>query len=86
MPSKKSPLLKIETAKGMPHGEEFEAVITRHQFEKLPLWVRNVIDVWGVWDNERHVYFEIQAKDELQAMMRFNQLWDGLPKKGPNDA
>ena len=31
--SKKSPLLKLVRK---PHGEEFEAIITRHQFEKLP--------------------------------------------------
>lgn len=81
--SKKSPLLKIERVKQLG---SYQATITKHQQRKLPDWVLPQLKFYDSWDNPRHAFLWITAKDELQAMMRFNQLWDALPKKGPNDA
>jgi hypothetical protein len=83
MAGKKSPLLKIERVKQL---NSYRAIITKHQWSKLPEWAASLLKVYESWENPKHVFLWINAKDELQAMMRFNQLWDGLPKKGPNDA
>ncbi len=83
MARKKSPLLKIEKVK---NEASYRAVITKRQWDKVPDWAADLFRAYEHWDNRKHVFIWITAKDELQAMMRFNQLWDGLPKKGPNDA
>lgn len=61
---------------------DLNVVITAKQFNKLADWVKSHVHwVYSV-DNDNHREVVIEAKDELQAMMRFNQLWAGLPKIG----
>lgn len=67
------------------YGDEdsLRVVITLKQLRKLPEWVydRHLQWEYSVDDNE-HCEIIIQAKDELQAMMRFNQLWAALSTIG----
>ena len=50
----------------------FHVYITLKQLHKLPRWVIRL---------SRHCIVVIQAEDELQAAIRFNKLWAGLPKE-----
>jgi hypothetical protein len=64
------------------HEGDLNVVITAKQFNKLPEWVKPHVD-WaysGADDNHREI--TIQAKDELQAMMRFNKLWAAVSTIG----
>ncbi len=95
--AKKSPLLKLEPIidylrtweekyQGRsPADRPFRATISTHQYLKLPPWVRCMLTTLYS-GSSRYQCFKIYAKDELQAMMRFNALWDGLPKKEKEDA
>jgi len=55
--------------------------ITTHMFEKLPEWVRAVLRSHNPHDNPKHTVLRIEAVDQLQALVRFQQLWDCLPKE-----
>jgi hypothetical protein len=58
-------------------------IITLKQFRKLPEWVRETHIHWEFSaDVDAHVEVIIQAKDELEAMMRFNKLWAALSTIG----
>lgn len=77
----------VRAIRKVPHSDyDYIVYITRQQHSKLPDWVRERVTFYNPWDDEftskRWVYTYITAKDELQAMMRFNQLWAGLPKEG----
>ena len=58
----------------------FHVYITLKQLYKLPRWVREQIH-WIYATESRHCIVVIQAEDELQASIRFNKLWAGLPKE-----
>ena len=61
----------------------YSVYITAHQCMKLPAWVRRMV-TWHPDYNDRtdrHVYVVIYAVDEMQAFVRFQQLWIGLPKE-----
>jgi hypothetical protein len=64
------------------HEGDLNVVITLKQFNRLPQWVKPHINWMYSADDDNHREVTIQAKDELEAMMRFNQLWAGLPKIG----
>lgn len=55
--------------------------ITEHMFRKLPDWVQYHICYEYPENSKKHVGIRIDAADELQAMARFLQLWNGLPKE-----
>jgi hypothetical protein len=55
--------------------------ITTHMFGKLPEWVRDVLRYHYAHDNPKHTIIHIESMDELQAMSRFLQLWNCLPKE-----
>ena len=59
----------------------FIVTITKHQYRKLAPWLDETLRFWDDGDNPRRVWVRIQAKDELEAIMRFRKLWVGLPKK-----
>ena len=71
---------KIVSIYSRGHTGIWHVTITIHMFLKLPKWVRLIVDHWYP-DNHRHVVITINAVDELQAMARFLQLWNGLPKE-----
>lgn len=58
----------------------FHITITIKQLRKLPMWVQSQLH-WIYDTNVRHCVVVIQAKDELEAFIRFNKLWAGLPKE-----
>lgn len=58
----------------------FHVLITLKQLRRLPKWVQSQL-YWEYTGDIRHCAVLIEAKDELQAMMRFNKLWAGLPKE-----
>jgi hypothetical protein len=68
------------TVRGV-YGAVWYVTITTHMFEKLPEWVRVVLRSHGSHDNPKHTVLRIEAVDELQALVRFQQLWDCLPKE-----
>lgn len=71
----------LRVAKWYDDEDEWSVKITFKQLMRLPTWVwRNHLR-WQ-HDGNHHALVIIEAKDELQAMMRFNQLWAGLPKIG----
>lgn len=56
---------------------------TAHQAKKLPHWVRAVMNMtYAPFGNVKWVAIRVIAKDELEASMRFNRLWESLPKEG----
>jgi hypothetical protein len=57
-------------------------VITIKQFRKLPEWVQPHINWTYSVDADDHREIIIQAKDELEAAMRFRKLWAALTKLG----
>lgn len=59
---------------------KFHVIITTKQMRKLPLWVRDHL-YWHYTPRADHVELVIQAKDELEAFMRFERLWASLPKE-----
>jgi hypothetical protein len=58
----------------------FHVLITLKQLRKLPRWVQEQIH-WMYGTDSRHCVVVIGAEDELQASIRFNKLWAGLPKE-----
>lgn len=58
----------------------FIVTITKHQFNKLVSWTDDILRFWEDSTNSRYMWVRIQAKDELEAIMRFRKLWVGLPK------
>jgi hypothetical protein len=76
--SKGPRILRIENERG---GDEWSVKITFKQLMRLSTWVWRDHLRWQ-YDGDHHALVLIQAKDELEAMMRFNQLWAGLPKIG----
>lgn len=71
---------KIISIVGYRNASVWNVTITIHMFKKLPEWVRILVGHWYP-NNHRHVVISIRAVDELQAMARFLQLWNGLPKE-----
>ena len=71
-----------ETLRYESRGERpYSVYITLKQLRKLPPWAQEHLDWVYCAHNNRHCYVNIGAKDELQAAMRFNKLWAGLPKE-----
>lgn len=63
----------------------FRVLITKRMYNRLPSWVHHQARARS-YANENHystpyVYFLVQAKDELEAMMRFRRFWAGLPEE-----
>lgn len=61
--------------------KQFHVTITLKQLRALPDWVQEHLHWSYTYANNKHCELIIQAKDELEAMMRFKKLWAGLPKK-----
>jgi hypothetical protein len=61
----------------------YRLYISARQVDKLEDWVFNIMRLYD--DGNRRYYFSIEAKDELEVMMRFRKLWVGLPKKEQKD-
>lgn len=59
-----------------PYGV-YNVYITLYQIRKLPSWVTKNLDVY-LDDDAKHALWRIDAKDELEALMRFRRLWDAL--------
>lgn len=62
---------------------KFAVKITNRQLMRIPEWVRDQFD-WYYGDrynDQTYVEVIIRAKDELEAAMRFQKLWAGLPKE-----
>ena len=76
---------RVISAKAIPHisgsPQYFIVTITKHQFNKLVSWTDDILRFWEDSTNSRYMWVRIQAKDELEAIMRFRKLWVGLPKK-----
>jgi hypothetical protein len=63
------------------HINIWYVTITTHMFLKLPEWVQAHIRCHHPELNTKHISISIEAVDELQALVRFQQLWDCLPKE-----
>lgn len=72
---------KIINIVGGGRGGIWYVTITTHMFLKLPEWVQVHIQCHHPELNTKHISIRIEAVDELQAMARFLQLWNGLPKE-----
>lgn len=76
---------RVISAKAIPYinggPRYFIVTITKHQFNKLVSWTDDILRFWEDSTNSRYMWVRIQAKDELEAIMRFRKLWVGLPKK-----
>ena len=76
---------RVISAKAIPHihggPHYFIVTITKHQFNKLVSWTDGILRFWEDSTNSRYMWVRIQAKNELEAIMRFRKLWVGLPKK-----
>lgn len=76
---------RVISAKAIPYinggPQYFIVTITKHQFNKLVSWTDDILRFWEDSTNSRYMWVRIQAKDELEAIMRFRKLWVGLPKK-----
>ena len=78
----KSPkIINIVGGRRGGHISIWYVTITTHMLEKLPEWVRDVLRYHYAHNNPKHTVIAIKAVDELQAMARFLQLWDCLPKE-----
>ncbi len=55
--------------------------ITLHALRSLPKWVQDHLHWEYVMENNKHCALQIQANDELEALVRFKKLWAGLPKE-----
>lgn len=79
MTNKGPQVLKVALDRWME--DYYNVFITLHQHRKLPDWVRKTLDWHHCFDNKNHIYIQIHAVDEMQAFVRFQQLWIGLPKE-----
>lgn len=61
----------------------YRLYISGRQVDKLEYWASNIMRFYD--NGNRRYYLTIEAKDELEAMMRFQKLWVGLPKKEQKD-
>jgi hypothetical protein len=61
---------------------DLRVIITAKQLNRLPEWVNPHINWSFSPDGDSHREIAIEAKDELQAMMRFNKLWAALSTIG----
>ena len=59
--------------------------ITLAALRSLPRWVQEHLHWEYIFDKPKHCALQIQAKDELEAFMRFEKLWAGLPKEQGDD-
>jgi hypothetical protein len=78
--AKKINVLKIESA-GEYGRDVYSVYITKRQMMELPEWVYDMYHgAIGFFEdtNPKHIYTSILAKDELEAMMRFQKLWAAL--------
>jgi hypothetical protein len=76
--AKKLKIWVLGVKQTMWDNETYAVTVTKHQVNKLPVWVRNAGPRWFGEANTRHVSTHIEAKDELQAMTRFYKLWAAL--------
>jgi hypothetical protein len=77
--AKKINVLKIESAGGLTPNI-YDVYITKRQVMALPAWVHGYHGATRFFEgaNPKHRYTPIKAKDELEAMMRFQKLWVAL--------
>ncbi len=66
---------------GEKNERTYSVYITLHQMKKVPSWMRDHINWNYCPDINKHCYVSVTAKDELQAVTRFNKLWAALPKE-----
>jgi hypothetical protein len=74
--------LEVNTYVGRP-ATSYRLYISSRQGDKLEDWVFNAVRFYG--SEFGRAFLNIDAKDELEAMMRFQKLWAGLPKKEQED-
>ena len=55
--------------------------ITLNALRSLPAWVQDHLHWEYSMGHPKHCALIIQAKDELEAFVRFEKLWVGLPKE-----
>lgn len=55
--------------------------ITQKQFLRVPEWVHCHLHYFYT-DSPQHVEIISKAKDEIEAAIRFQKMWAGLPKEG----
>jgi hypothetical protein len=58
----------------------YEVEIALSAMHSLPLWVRLQISWEDLLDSSNRCIVHMPARDELQALIRFKDLWAGLPK------
>ena len=77
--AKKINILKVESV-GEYEPNVYRVYITERQMMKLPAWVHGYPGVVQSFEsmNPKHRYILIAAKDELEAMIRFQKLWVAL--------
>jgi hypothetical protein len=77
--AKKINVLKIESV-GAHSPNIYDVYITKRQVMALPAWVHGYHGATRFFEgaNPKHRYTPIKAKDELEAMMRFQKLWVAL--------
>jgi hypothetical protein len=77
--AKKINVLKIE-GRGAHSPNIYDVYITKRQVMALPAWVHGYHGATRFFEgaNPKHRYTPIKAKDELEAMMRFQKLWVAL--------
>ena len=69
--------IKVISVREAPWGPGCYVTVTKHQFMKLPNWVRDFTP-YNYPNNHKHIEIRVYAKDELEAMMRFQKLWAAL--------
>ena len=74
--------LEPNSYSGRP-ATSYRLYISGRQANKLEDWAFNIMRFYD--NGNRRYYINIDAKDELEAMMRFQKLWVGLPKKEQED-
>jgi hypothetical protein len=62
--------------------DDLRIIITAKQFRRLPEWVKPHINWMYSVDDDEHREVVIEAKDELEAALRFNKLWTALSTLG----
>lgn len=79
--------VKIIRVERIPRAVErtFRVLITKRMYKRLPTWVQNQARAWDYTDERYlstpYMYFLVDAKDELEAIMRFQRFWAGLPEE-----
>ena len=81
VPTKRKPkpptVLRIEQTR-WGEGQWYRLYFHNYHMKKLPKWVAGMAKFYG--NGDRHVWINVQGRDELEAIIRFHEFWTSLPK------